>query len=80
MAEVSLKNKAWKKSFFARDKTGVMYTALRNDETKEMFYSHPTKPYLYDSSGQLIGYRGSVNQAHFGAPKKGWGSNKEKIK
>ena len=76
----SSKNKTWKKSFFARDKTGVMYTAMRNDETKEMFYSHPTKPYLYDSSGQLIGYRGSDNQAHFGAPKKGWGSNKEKIK
>jgi len=67
------KDRSWKKAFFATSKDRTQYTAWGSDETKELFYEHPTKPFLYNKGGSLIGYRGSDQQAHFSNPKKGWG-------
>ena len=77
MSENKLKRE-WKKAFLARSKDDTAYTAYKSDETKEIFYSHPTKPFLYDREGELIGFRGSDNKPHFHSPDKGWGmSDKE---
>jgi len=73
------KDRSWKKAFFAKSKDMTQYTAWSNDETKELFYEHPTKPFLYNKEGTLIGYRGSDKQAHFGIPKKGWGISKDEM-
>ena len=71
-------NREWKQAFLARGKDDTAYTAYKSDETKELFYSHPTKPFLYDREGELIGFRGSDNKPHFHSPDKGWGmSDKE---
>ena len=65
-------NRKWKPAFLAYGENNIKYTAYKSDETKELFYSHPTKPFLYDKEGELIGFRGSDKKPHFHAPDKGW--------
>ena len=73
------KERDWKMAFYARAKDRTLYTAYASDPTKETFYSHPTKPFLYDKGGSRIGFRGSDAQPHFHEPPKGWGLKEEEM-